>query len=73
MEVGRYILQHLDENDSLRIDITECFTRLKGKTFFSETQQQIWPVAAYSTLIETLMSSEQDMDKFDEYADMHDA
>jgi len=73
LEVGRYILQHLDENDSLRIDVTECFTRLRGKTVFNETQQQVWPVAAYSTLVETLMESEQDMDKFDEYADMYDS
>lgn len=73
LKVGKYILQNLDENDSLRIDVTECFTRLKGKTVFNETQQQVWPVAADLTLVETLMESEQDMDKFDKCADMYDA
>ncbi len=72
LTVGRYILQHLDENDSLRIDVTERFTRLKGKTVFNETQQQVWPVGANLTLVETLMKSEQDMGNFDEYADMYD-
>jgi len=72
LNVGRYILQHLDENDSLRIEVTECFTHLKGKTVFNETQQQVWPVAAYLTLVETLMELQQDMEKFDEYADLYD-
>ena len=72
LEVGKYILKHLDEQDSLRIDVTECFTRLKGKTVFSESQQQVWPVAANLTLVETLVKSVRDMGKFDEFADMYD-
>jgi hypothetical protein len=72
LEAGRYILQNLDEQDDLRTEVTECFIRLKGRTVFSESRQQVWPVAAYLTLVETLAESEQDMSKFDEYADMYD-
>lgn len=72
VDVGSHILKRLDENDDLRIEVTDCFTRLKGKRFYSKNQKTEWPVFAYSILIEILMKSEQDMNKFDEHFDNYE-